>query len=556
MATLQNAMPRRRSTPCTNAAYLDSAHSSVMWKAMRYGTENWNWVNYGYQDGGAAPSGINDGCDPATYTCFMLLGEGSLARVPNASILDVSAWTYYTCPAITQNYRCPGSDPANWTPTYANRTPVLYLTWYLGTFHQNFTTAYSVTYLKEFKSYVMTGISYGSPWSANLLWAPTLQGPWTTFHMSAANQPNAAFFSLAPALGYTVVSSDPPHVQVGASQNGYGTSSGTPQMSVWDLVLGRLDYGGEAFALMNRTRYVSGAGYQFSDGNLVGSFPRKGLAWSFDYLDAGKNSSVTNWPFFLERGNKSAVIVACDGTYNAPANCGSMNPGHGTSMNPYGIQTIYSEYGGHFRTYPAESSGGINQNAPPSMQGNGSYSVVGVYRYEGVTPFGRLGGIWSTGVSSDSDNTMVELNQLNGNLVLEWNATHKPHYRYVSTFTFPNFTNWYFIAVTVQAQTSCGSNCTPEAKIWVGGADSPGVLKDVNAGVSYTTAPATTPAVSTRTPNVSAGPLILGINAQGENTSMSVGTTMVYNRALTSTEVQLIYQGLKSKMKERGVVLQ
>ena len=47
---------------------------------MPYGTENWNWVNYGYQDGGTAPTGINDGCDPATYTCFML-ADGSLARV-------------------------------------------------------------------------------------------------------------------------------------------------------------------------------------------------------------------------------------------------------------------------------------------------------------------------------------------------------------------------------------------------------------------------------------------------------------------------------------------
>ena len=75
------------STPCTNAAYLDSNHSSIMWKAMPYGTENWNWVNYGYQDGGTAPTGINDGCDPAAYTCFML-ADGSLARVPNGSIMD------------------------------------------------------------------------------------------------------------------------------------------------------------------------------------------------------------------------------------------------------------------------------------------------------------------------------------------------------------------------------------------------------------------------------------------------------------------------------------
>ena len=58
-----------------------------------------------------------------------------------------------------------GEAPPNWTTKAVcrDRTPVLYLTWYLGTFHQNFTTAYSITYLKEFKSYVMTGITYGTP---------------------------------------------------------------------------------------------------------------------------------------------------------------------------------------------------------------------------------------------------------------------------------------------------------------------------------------------------------------------------------------------------------
>jgi hypothetical protein len=555
------------STPCTNAAYLDSNHSSIMWKALPYGTENWNWVNYGYQDGGTAPTGINDGCDPAAYTCFML-ADGSLARVPNGSIMDVTAWKYYTCPSISQNSRCPGSNPANWTSSFAARTAVTYLSYYQGTYGTTFTNMYSVLYLKEFGSYVMTGITYSSPWSVDFATAPTIQGPWTTIYKSTTpgpagqGQPNAAFFSAAPALGYTVVTANPPHVQLGASGNSYAGTAGSPQMSVWDLVPGR-NYGGEAFGSINLTRYISGAGYQFSDGGIAGSFPRNGLVWSFDFLDQGLNSSLTNWPYFVDRGTNSTVIVPCDAGYGVTTNCGYMNDGHGMSMNAYGIKTSDPGYGGHFHTAPFGATPGAIQNAPAAMQGNGSYSVVGVYRYEGTTAFGRPGGIWSTGAVSTSDNTMIEFNQAGGRLELDWGATDRPHYQYVSNFAFPNFTNWYFIAVTVQAQTSCGANCTPTARVWVGGAATPGVLADAMAGAAYTAAAGTNPAVSTKTPNVAAGPLVLGYNAHGDTyggvgqaTVMTNATTMVYGRALTYPEVQSMYLSMKAKMKERGVTLQ
>ena len=542
--------------PCTNAAYLDSAHSSIMWKAMPFGTENWYWINYGYQDGAAPPTGINDGCDPATYACFMLL-DGSVARVPNASIMDISAWRYYTCPAITQNYRCPGSNAANWTANFGSRTPVVYWSYYLGPFQSSFTIMSGLMYLKEFGSYLMVGQTWTTPRSVDFLWAPTLQGPWTRVFKSNAVPQSGDFLSPSPALGYTVLGTNPPHVQLTLNSNSYSGGEGAPHIAIWDLVLGRQSSGGEAFTSDNLYKYISGAGYQFSSGNIAGSFPRKGLVWSFDYLDAGVNSTLTNWPFFLERGNNSAVMVACDSDYAAPTICGTMNPGHGTSMNPYGIRTSRTGYGGHFRTYPWEGTDySVPQNAPAAMRGNGSYSVVGVYRYEGVTPYSWLSGIWSTGVASGSDNTMIEFGQRDGKIQLDWNGTYQPHYQYLANFTFPNFTNWYFIAVTVQAQTSCGSNCVPAVKIWVGGASTPGVLADVNAGVAYTLASPTTPAAATKTPNVSAGPLIIGSNAHNDESTMSFATTMVYDRPLTQAEVQLMYASMKSKMKARGVTLQ
>ena len=110
-----------------------------------------------------------------------------------------------------------------------------------------------------------------------------------------------------------------------------------PKCRFWDLVLGR-NYGGEAFGSINLTRYISGAGYQFSDGGIAGSFPRNGLVWSFDFLDQGLNSSLTNWPF-VDRGTNSAATTPCDIGYAVTATCGYMNSGHGISMNAYGIQT-------------------------------------------------------------------------------------------------------------------------------------------------------------------------------------------------------------------------
>jgi hypothetical protein len=158
---------------------------------------------------------------------------------------------------------------------------------------------------------------------------------------------------------------------------------------------------------------------------------------------------------------------------------------------------------------------------------------------------------------------MIEFNQVNGKVELDWGATDKPHYQYLANFTFPNLTNWYFIAVTVEAQTSCGANCTPAAKIWVGGAVTPGVLKDTNAGIAYTAAGGTSPPVSSKTPNVAAGPLVLGLNVRGntyagigEPTIMTTATTIVYSRALTAPEIELMYRSMKAKMQERGVMLQ
>jgi hypothetical protein len=226
-----------------------------------------------------------------------------------------------------------------------------------------------------------------------------------------------------------------------------------------------------------------------------------------------------------------------------------MFPAHGTSLNNYGSNQAYSEYNGHFRTF-ANPITLAPANAPVAMQGNGSFSVVEVVRYEGATPYSRCGSMWATGDPGTTGNKMVLMCQVNGKIELDWNQPGQIHSQYLANFTFPNRSNWYFIATTVQAQTA-----TPTAKVWVGGAITPGVLTDVNAGISWTNVGGTP---SPLTPNVAAATLVLGLSGYGQadGSSMTRATTMVYNRALSYPEVQLVYRSMRGKMAARGVTLQ
>jgi hypothetical protein len=547
---------------CANAAYLDSTHSSVLFKAFDYGLDNWTLINYQFQDGSSPPAGVTDGCDPNAYICFFAQ-DGSIARVPlpATNIMNRSQWSFYTCPAITQSYRCPGSSSSSWTSTFANRTGTWFKNWYLATYHAAKTIVLGASYFSEFKGYLLSGQCMTSPNSLDFLWGPAPYGPFTLIAKTSPDPafPNASgFFVPSPALGKTVVSTSPPHVQVTYSTNSYEGGSGSPHMYMVDLVQGRVKTG-EAFQYDSVQKYISGAGYQFSSGNIAGSFPRNGLIWAFDLMDEGNNSAFTAWPFFQDVGSYSSVLVPCDGiypnAYTTPTNCGFINNPHGVGVNnnttvscPACITTqdTSGNYGGHWRTAQWEGNLSAPANAPVAMQGNGSYTVIEVVRHDGFTRFGRNGGMWATGVSSNSANTMVEQGESNGTIYLRWNSDNQPHYRYTSNFTFPNTNNWYFVATAVQAAT--GGNC-PAASIWVAVSGKP---VDQNAGVTCSQVNG----ASTKTPNVGAWPLVLGNNFNGNAATQSVGTVMVYSRALSYPEVQFAYHSMVSAMARRGITLQ
>lgn len=508
---------------CTNAGYTDASHSSILFKGFPYGTENWYWVNYGVQDGAATPTGINDGCDPASYACFISY-DGSVARVPlpGTNIMDRSQWRFYTCSTITQNTRCDPSNSANWTATFANRTATHYFSWYLGPFEENFTQLFGVQWLKEFGLYIKTGAIQPSPDGFDMLWAPSIVGPWKLFARNLVVSPQwASFFTPSPALGNTVISTNPPHIRLSTSANSYEGGEGTTHMHQWDIVSGTAP---AAFPLLS-----------------------SGLVWAFTFQDQGPSSSLTNWPFFLDTANNSAVLVPSDGTsYTAMTSWGGMNSGHGTSMNQYGISVSDTNRGyfGNFRSMNGEMQTGF-VNAPSAMQGNGTYTVASVFSYAGGSPAFRLGGIWSTGANSGSNNTAAQLVTFSGGqLALTWNGDLGPAYTYGTNFTFTTG-NWYFIATTVTAAT--GGNCAATS-IYVG---TSGSVTDR----ATTCAVGGTPA-SSKTPNVSASPFVVGLSVEGDTTPGRHALTMIYNRALTSGEVATLYGQAVTLMAARGITLQ
>lgn len=554
------------SQPCTHDQYTDTshggAHSALMWKALGSssstpslptgaGGENWAVINPGMQDGQPYPSNMTGVFDPSVNTCFMLMpGDAAVACVPNASIMDISAWKYYYCPTLSEGSRCNPEDPANWTSNFALRTKPLYLgftgTWQGGIFMN----PYTLMFVKEFGSYLMLG------YNNTAAWAPSPTGPWKQIHLGTTQLPSVNM--IAPALGYTVLSTDPPHVQLGATSNTYEGGEGSPVFGLWDLVLGK-NLTGENFHRTQMMEANLGLGFQFSDGHIKGSFPRRGLVHSFDLSDL-QGWSLDSFPFFADANGK-AVIVPCV-VVVGPQICGQSQPSLGMNIelpNP-GMRMVDTNdsYPGHLRIAPSstDSRTGAVYHVT-ALEGNSSYSVIGLFRLDGFTASSRPGGMWGYGTPG-GDNSYLGMDQTNGRITINWNAGGGPHYRFVSNFTFADFSTWYYIELTVAAGTvgcGSGSGCEPTAHLWVANLSTPGPLVDYLSGVSYTNTPSHN--ASTKTPNVQPGIFAIGINREtgnGFQSSLSIGALMIYSRDLSYLESKHAYNSMRTKMVLRGLV--
>jgi len=523
-----------------------------MWPAISGNIVGWQAVQYG-QDWGTAnpsttmPADVTDGCDPRTYTCFV--GDPidhSLMRVLNSDLplLDVTKYQYYSCPSISDTYRCPGSDPASWSSNYADRTeigpPIKALLW-----------SNPVTYIKEFKSYLMVG---GGTDAMVFLTAPTIQGPWTWVKAHVSTGQGFGFTAPVLGVGYEVVTTNPPRVKLTMASDRTDLDAnhqGSLRFDQFDLILGRTPATGSQTNQYILTKYGGpyGAPLVYSDSHAPGTIPRRDLALGFDFYDhagGGPLSGVVGMRDFAKDG---IMMVPCHG----PGLC-DWNSGQGVTSQPFGVQIINNGYQANMTSMRHEfpqtaaiaaanttTNGLTPANAPAAMQGNGTFTVISVIsRISGTDQQVPL---WSTGINSGSASSMVALSYPNATGVLELGWGLGNRWRYNSGWAMTNGL-WYFIACTVQA-----NGASPLASMWIG---ENGVLVDKIAGVSRTS----TGGTPTQTPAVAASPFILAQFNSGRHASASYGGLYIYSRVLGRAEIGFVYQTLKREMARRGVTLQ
>src|ERR1019366_7015259 len=136
---------------------------------------------------------------------------------------------------------------------------------------------------------------------------------WEVFSASKTATIQWGFMGAALGLPYTVVSSNPPHIQLTtASDTNLYNRQTTPVFAKRELLLGHspMLLESENARYRNVGGTVAHAGYVISDSNAKGTIPRKDLAWAFDFYDHGGNTSsaMTGFP---DIANGSAFLAPC-----------------------------------------------------------------------------------------------------------------------------------------------------------------------------------------------------------------------------------------------------
>ena len=589
---------------------------SIMWPQMSgAGAYGWSFIQYG-QDGSLAT--VTGGCDPSVYTCATL-EDGSLARVPNGSIMDPTAWTYYSG-RITANSIPDGNNSANWTPLFnvksttsltaatgskvfaitaglsglSNGTRVYVQSASTSSYMEGLVTDYTGTsltvnvdayggtaartdwnitprtkvstfggivggngnygqlwgvlgapaYLKEFKSYLWAGfyITSGGAYRVGFMAAPQPWGPWKTVYIHDSDPAGHGFPTISLAVGYTVVSANPPIVRVTNVTNG---SSYNDFFQQWEFSLGRQPYGnGEVSAYTDIGIKKLNSGWVFGAGDVPGTFNRKGLVWAFDFMDHG-GDTASKYPYFHDVANNSAILYPC--YTNGPVICGVVSSGIGLTPNADSMSTSPG-YNARYESRLGELSNGAstpNLNAPAAMTGNGSYTVVQVVKITSLPS--ATAGLWESGNSATSGASVALVQRSStGYLQLWFGGSSVCEYAYQGTWA-PTNGNWYFIAAVVSTQNSTAGSAV--GSLWAGVG---GVLSDKFAGLH----PTPLCGGSTWPPNVAAKPLLVGNDGATDSANASYAGLLVYNRALSVTECQGLYRTFKTKMSERGIVVQ
>jgi hypothetical protein len=424
----------------------------------------------------------------------------------------------------------------------------------------------TTAYLPEFHAYIsVVAVATGGGYNGVMgyRWAPKPEGPWSAIATVPAHQWGFASLLPIPALGYNVVSSNPPHVQLPMLSNtdlALHTQNGTPYFSMWDFVVGRngIVPGSSDSPVYGKFDALrTNSGITISDSHAPGTIPRNGIVAAWDFWDQAGDTTQTGTAY-ASLWNAGFHDFANGGLFLTPCNignvCGTWTTGQGRQLTTYGANFGGAGYNPGMLTMQhwgpttisnglaATTTGGMTPANMNAMAGNSSYSVVQVVRVDTVPAPGGVEPMWQVGDWSSS-NTAVELYVNNAHTSLLW-GTSAGLWWYQSPFVF-TASSWNFVTTVVQA-----NGATPKANLWVGVG---GKLVDEFAGISRTQA-----GTATQTPNITAKPFTLRSMQPMATDSLdsSFAGTYIYDRALNRAEVGLMYQTLKANALKRGLTVQ
>ena len=523
---------------CTDAAYTDATHSSMMWHEpapYNYTTGAMQEMYFfTFQQG-------NDGTLPfGNY----LYGYGStggrrknvLFRVPNniGAVLDASQYTWYT----QANYSPTNvGDGTTWTSTQTNAT----ILWDAPS------TDSTVPLINP-------GPPRGTPWrvcagtACTLMfqgvWGDatgfnpllvTMPAPWGPFTvtskqpLSASNVTQKSFWNVMPWTA-TTVDSAPFRVRAVSMWDSTGHAGpGSPYWQNYELTLAAPQLGAALFG---------NGGARFTMGPSANSLSRNGLQYFFDFYDhAGDTTAGVSATFdqarVLNGAYQSLQTAALTPCFTAGTiGCGFSNSGTGLASNGGAVNAYPNSRGWVLRNL----TGGAGADIAPAMfAGDKPWTISMIFRFNSVGALTQ--NLLSVGNSAAPSSLIMS--QYNGQLFILWYNNNQSINWYVLS-SGPIFSTgaWSMLTITKSPGIPTTSNTT----IYLNGVKVSSVYGTNGTPTGF---------------SLGAGPVTLGVAATDPNRGMTgtFANTTIYNRPLSATEVLRMYKVMKPQLARRGVSL-
>lgn len=478
---------------------------------------------------------------------------GRVAKNIN-SIMDVTAWKWYTCTGYKPDHVCDGMDDANWTSTLANATMLFTGDGAIangdGTSINPTPNGYTEQHGQQFGSplyYTANGVSaYVQTFFKDYLQDPGLghsdgknsimafPTPWGPFGPNTSERYNI-LFGFWSLLRYTiqVPDSKPGHaVFVGVGDNYDRNAASTVYFQPYELTLG---------ANQNGSLLAGCSQYRLTWGSVAGAITRNGLWAFFDFFSHGcYNNHRGNlydtaiYSTDISRYPATKQLIGC--ITDAGAQCGNPNPGHNLIITASGAY-IDGIYAGRFEL--RDTVPGVYNSItahPLTTSSDPLYSVGFIIKPTDIAQSNQ--GLLEAGAAQPNSTLIYTSLGTSGNICIVWGYPT----RLCTTSAVLSNETWAYVVVTrsgTGAPTACAAlPCTNNTHIWVNGVER-----------------TTTLTTGGTNPNISAGPFTVGTIAGNTSFFGWLAGAEIYSRALSQREIYRQYKTHQAMMLRRGVTL-